>query len=380
MIFGQPVQVGQPTIQMGPPINAPGGIDPFQTNGSFSTTAPGFIQPNTGTGVNFQNPPMLQQAPPYIYPAPNSQPLLGPGVSVPPTVPNGTGSFGNTAVNQWPGQVWSRLQQVQWQRLFERPRFRASYLMGSPTATDGNELSIVDVELATTVNFPNFVYCGLPLRMSPGFIFHYWEGPNTIDTGFELPPRAYSAYLAFDFITRLDRQIGAELNFTIGVYTDFSHVTSDSIRLTGVGLGWFRLSNSATFKIGVEYLDRVKTKLLPAFGLFLMPSNYTKIDIYFPRPRIAARIPNVGNYEVWGYLGAEYGAGSWTVEFSSGFGDQVDINDIRVFLGAEWLGPRNVSGFAEIGYVFDRDLVYRARIPSNLKLEDTIMFRVGVAF
>ena len=133
--------------------------------------------------------------------------------------------------------------------------------------------------------------------------------------------------------------MGAELNLTVGLYTDFNEVTSNSVRWTGLGLAWFRMNNTTTFKLGVEYLDRVKVKMLPAFGFFIYPSPDMKLDLYFPRPKLARRLPNLGNYEVWGYIGGEYGGGSWTIKRIGGMGDQVDVNDIRAFVGLEWVGP-----------------------------------------
>jgi hypothetical protein len=93
-------------------------------------------------------------------------------------------------------------------------------------------------------------------------------------------------------------------------------------------------------------------------------------------------MPKFYNYETWSYVGAEYGGGSWTVDRSiAGFVDQVDMNDIRAFVGVEWMGPRGVTGFFECGYVFDRELVYASGIPTpSLPLKDAFMLRTGIAF
>ena len=95
---------------------------------------------------------------------------------------------------------------------------------------------------------------------------------------------------------------------------------------------------------------------------------------------MAYRLPQLGNYEIWGYVGGEYGGGSWTIERPGPIDDQVDINDVRAFLGWEWMGPRRVTGFFEFGYVFGRKLVYKSTQNSSLSLKDTIMLRSGFAF
>jgi hypothetical protein len=60
-------------------------------------------------------------------------------------------------------------------------------------------------------------------------------------------------------------------------------------------------------------------------------------------------------------------------------GDQVDINDVRVFVGAEWLRQNAMTGFLEVGYVFNRELFYRS-IGTPIEIDDTFMVRGGFAF
>ena len=46
------------------------------------------------------------------------------------------------------------------------------------------------------------------------------------------------------------------------------------------------------------------------------------------------------NSNVWGFVEGEYGGNTWTIERTQlgGFGDVVDYNDLRLSLGAEWIG------------------------------------------
>lgn len=382
--FGQPTLV-PPNIGTGAVPNfQPPSLDPFKIP---SQSFPGF--PNGGNGVqNFQ-----------IYPPANSQPLVGPQVAPPPvrTVPNfqppainrnfpnnsagqvGQPFFGNnigrSGLLAWPQRAWSGFQNDFLPRLLERPRARQTFIHGN----NGNELNINDIEVATTLNFPNFFNSNQALLVSPGFIFHFWDGPDS-STGFDLPAQAYSAYLSFDHTTDTRRNFGLENNFTVGVYTDFDHVDSDSLRLTGKLLGWRRFNSYLIGKLGVEYLDRVRTKLLPAFGVYATPTPDIKLDLYFPRTKLSHRIPNFNDFEVWAYVGGEYGGGSWTIERADGSDDQVDLNDIRTFIGLEWVGPRRVSGFLEFGYVFDRELVFASDPINDFSIQDSVMVRSGLAF
>ena len=381
-IFGQPTLAFPPSTSSGTVPNfQPPSLNPFQIpNQSF----PGF--PNGGPGVqNFQ-----------IYPPANSQPLVGPQIAPPPvrTVPNYqppaiNRSFPNNGVGQpffdngigrsgllaWPQRAWSSFQNDFLPRLLERPRARQTFIRGD----NGNQLNINDIEVATTLNWPNFFQSNEALLVSPGFIFHFWDGPDSA-TGFDLPPRTYSAYLSFDHSTDTRRNFGLENNFTVGFYSDFDAVSSDSLRLTGKLLGWRRINSYMIGKFGVEYLDRIRTKLLPAFGIYATPTPDIKLDLYFPRTKLSHRIPNLNDFEVWAYAGAEYGGGSWTIERTDGTEDQVDLNDIRTFIGLEWIGPRRVSGFLEFGYVASRELVYKSDSLNEFDLEDAVMVRSGLAF
>ena len=135
-----------------------------------------------------------------------------------------------------------------------------------------------------------------------------------------------------------------------------------------------------TLKAGVNYIDRVRFKLLPAGGILWTPNEYTRFDLFFPRPKLAQYLTTVGNSDVWWYLAGEYGGGSWTVERAGGFTDRVDINDIRVMIGFEWNNSSGVTGMFEAGYVFDREIVYVRTPGLSTSLADSFMLRAGLSF
>ncbi len=358
----QSVSNGNPTFQVSQQQQFQ--ILPPETN--LTPVAP----PGTG-GVQ---PPYFTDPPYYTPPPEFQQPQYGVGAAPYDTNP----SRWPSSSSAWPSQMWARMRDDYLPRLLERPRFRYTFIPGS----DDDQVQVNEFDIATTLTLPRFFNSKEPFRLTPGFVLSLWDGPNTMATGYELPNEVYSAFLALDHVTDTSLRWGWETNLTLGVYSEFGVYNTDSLRLTGLGLLWFRINEINTFKIGVEYLDRVKTKMLPAFGVFIMPTPDVKMDIYFPRPRIAQRMPKFYNYETWSYVGAEYGGGSWTVDRSiAGFVDQVDMNDVRAFVGVEWMGPRGVTGFFECGYVFDRELVYASGIPTpSLPLKDAFMLRTGIAF
>jgi hypothetical protein len=263
------------------------------------------------------------------------------------------------------------------QRLFQDTGFRYTFLNGD----NNDDLEMHDVELFTTLVINTWGRSPTGLRITPGFIFHFLDGP---ETGSDLPAQLYSAYVQGAWAPQFTPQFGADLAFRTGVYTDFNTVTFHSIRFTGRGLGVVQLTPTVSFKLGVEYLDRAKIKLLPAGGIVWTPDPQSRYDISFPSPKLAHYWRPIGNAEVWWYLGGEYGGGSWTINREDNpminSSERIDINDIRVFAGIEWSQTTYRTGFLELGYVFDREVIYKVVPSESMSPSNTLMVRGGLAF
>ena len=266
-------------------------------------------------------------------------------------------------------------------RFLQGPRFRHTYIYGGDSRDD---LTTNDTDVSVAFAFPNFLGSTRPLFVVPSFSLHLWDGPDG-STGADLPANAYSAFLDFGWQSDPNQMFGIELGARVGAFTEFDTFRDESIRILGKALGAFRLTPFTTLKLGAYYLDRNKVKVLPAGGLLWQPNAYTRFDIFFPQPKFARYWRTVGTRDVWWYITGDYGGGSWTIERDDGSDDSVDINDIRVMAGLEW-GLTNLiqvgrrTGFAEIGYVFDRELIYRRSPEDNLYPDDGILFRLGVGY
>ena len=139
-----------------------------------------------------------------------------------------------------------------------------------------------------------------PVRRRPGFSRRCRRGCTTpISTPGGIP--------------QVTPWFGGELDFRIGVYSDFSKVTTESLRYTGRGLVVLTFRPAVKVKAGIFYLDRIRVKILPAGGIVWTPNSDVRFDILFPDPKIARRLTTIGNTEWWLYARGEYGGGSWTV-------------------------------------------------------------------
>ena len=355
-VTAPPAAAGGPSVRLGPGVQP---FDPYSTSPSL-----GQFGPPGGIGPASPIPP----APPPSYPGQSppfsSQPF--PSQSPPILYPNGM--FGSPYGGGPPtGRPY--------QRFLQDIYFSHTWLPGN----GGSDVEINDVELGTTATFPNFLFSPHPLLLTPGFIFHFWDGPVGMPAVPNLPSKAYSAFLDAAWNPQATQQFGAELAVRVGVYSDFGTVTSDSVRVSGHGVGVLRLTPTVTVKGGVVFLDRARIKTLPAGGILWEPNPQTKFDIVFPRPKLAQFLWTIGNVDVWWYIGGEYGGGSWTIEQPM-FSERIDINDIRLIGGLEWTGLRDIQGFFEVAYVFDREVIYVVAPLQSFKPDDTVMLRAGLAF
>lgn len=354
------------------------GWDPYSTTPQYGN----FSQPAvSGTQYgNYAAPPTSSYPPPSSFPpAPTAPP---PGFA---TGPNSYFPQQPQPIYQ-PAQPFGYPQQPQfpavpYERFLENLAFQYTYL---PKLYDEEDaLGIQDIEVSATALFPDFLFSQQPLLVTPGFVLHLWDGPSTGVQ--DLPSKAYSAYLDFAWNPEITPRLFAELGFRTGVYSDFETINSDSLRFQGLAVANIRLTPTTTLKGGAVYIDRLETKLFPVVGILWEPDSLTRFDITFPYPRISKYWTTIGDRKVWWYIGGEYGGGSWTINrydfiAMDDVSDQIDINDYRVFFGLEATHPNRMRAYAEVGYVWDRNIIYHSQSVPNLKVDDTIMVRAGFNF
>ena len=359
-----------------------------------ASTLPPTLAPGYGGPQVIMPPTNVPRAPQTVPvpPAANLPPILPPTFA--PTQPPPPLRFGPTP--QAPTAVfpngfnWGNFGQAvgsgQYQRLIQDTGFDYTYLYGEkPTA-----LQIHEVEIHTSLVIQNFAHSPNGLRVTPGFIFDFLDGPSLPDpAGADLPAQLYSAYLDTAWRPQLTPRFAGDVRVRTGVYSDFDTITWHSIRFTGHGLGVLQVTPTLAIKVGIEYLDRQRIKLLPAGGFLWTPNDKTIFDIYFPRPKLTQYWTTVRNTDVWWHLGGEYGGGSWTIDrlgapaLFAGRSQRIDINDLRAFAGINWKGLNERHGYLEVGYVFDREIIFKPMplIPNeSTSLDDTFMIRGGIGF
>jgi hypothetical protein len=371
-----------PGIQPFDPYALPAGspVSPFAGSTGLGTPAWPPAPPTT----SWPAPGLTNPTAPYPAPSPSMFGSAAPGpapVTMPPTAPFGAAPPVGSTLGPTPyGGPAQPVSPPPYQRLFEHTGFRYTWVVGNG---EGDEMGTSDLEISTTATFANFFGNTGGLRVTPGFVFTWIDGPSAPITA-DMPSRLYGAYVDFGWYPVFTPQLSAEVNFRPGVFSDFQSVTNDSVRFLGSGIGVIKLGPTSSLKLGAIYIDRADVKLLPAFGVLYTPNQETRWDIFFPSPKLSHYWKTVRNGQLWWYLGGEYGGGSWTMERAEdpqqGASERVDINDLRVFIGTEWNNLNRLYGFLEVGYVFERELYFVVEPSDRTTLADTLMLRAGISF
>jgi hypothetical protein len=376
---------------------------------SGAATYPAPITPIQPGAMPAAPPAYGQPFDPYSSQGVGAPGLLGPPAGVPTIIPGASGgmtadpfcgpSYGPAYPSAAPPTLFPGAAVVPSVtepplKFFQNIRLEGTYIYDD--VDQARSLEIIEWEVATTLAYPNFLYSGQPLLVSPGFAMNHLSGPRTDPANMffaDLPGAVYGAWLDLGWFpnSRFAPQVSYELTGRLGVFSDFDTFNEDSFRPQGTALVKLRITPTLTAKAGVEYINRADLKLLPAGGFLWTPNAHTRWDIYFPRPKLATYFTTLGNTEIWGYVGGEYGGDSWTIErtnvgglhpgvATATFEDRFDYNDIRVVAGLEWWNQYGAKGFVEAGYVFNREVVY-VRFPSdNFQPDDTFLVRAGIAY
>jgi hypothetical protein len=371
-----------PVIPMGP-ANYPTYIPP-NTAQPWNPTQ-GSVYPQGAYPQGSYPPGVYPGQPNVLFPGTGSQPNpTSGGYPYPygwPGATNGTGY--NNMWNTTSSSITYGTSQVM--RVFQGVRLRHTWLSGTSGFNDKSptSLEINDTDVSLVFGIPNFLNSTRSFFIIPSYSQHLWDGPKNGTS--DLPGNAFSGFIDTGWDTNPTQTLGVELSMRVGVFSAFDAINSDSLYIQGKAVGRLRLTPTSTAKLGVMYLDRNKIKLLPVAGILWSPNPDSRFDLVFPEPKVSHYVTALGNTDMWWYTTAYYGGGAWTIKQTDDSNDEIDINDIRVMLGLEFGKSEQMRsgfrlGFVEVGYAFNRELIYRIRTSSNLDLPDSIIVRGGFSY
>ena len=255
-------------------------------------------------------------------------------------------------------------------------------------AMQSGDFGSSDLRIDAVFGFP-FPVRERPLLITPLFQTHFFDGPTTPD----LPARVYDATLQFRWLGKIgDGPWAYDFVVEPGVHSDFESGSDEGFRLTGRALAVYDWNEASRLVMGVAYFDRNDVGVLPVGGLIWTPNDAVKVEVLFPRPRVAFRpgtapcIDNSGclqgGFAPWGpwyYLAGEFGGGQYAITRASSAEDVISWRDYRILLGIESDNPGGLNWQFEVGYVFGRKIEYASATP-DFEADPTVLLRYGMSY
>ncbi len=241
---------------------------------------------------------------------------------------------------------------------------------------DNNSVGFGDTEIYGVFGVP----CPTrdsPLLIEPGTDFWVVDAPH----GFDLPSTLHDDYLEFHWLGKLNDCWGADLMVTPGWHSDYHNSNgSQAFRAEAHAVIVYTWSPTLKIALGAAYWGRLNANVVPAGGIIWVPNEDARFELIAPKPRIAYRIYCDPCFERWAYIAGEFGGGQWAIEQAGGVDNILNYTDYKVMLGIEHKSLNlSLNGFAEIGFVFGRQLEYQHFLP-NQNLPDTLMARFGLSY
>lgn len=247
------------------------------------------------------------------------------------------------------------------------------------------EVSVTDTVLTpsnggysmNTVDVRSTLYFGqLPfLQFTPRFGWHVVGDGGPVG----IPPQFFDAGIDTTLFLPLSQKWSFLGMVGPSVFSDGQNTSSQAFRMTGRALAFYQWSDTVKLSGGFLYLGRADIKALPAGGVFYQPNENVKVELFFPRPKVAYRFQHDGDQACWCYVAGEFGGNSWAIERSNGLDDIMTLRDYRLVAGLEHIAGDDFRCLVEAGFVFGRKIEYNSGL-GNTTQSPTAMLRGGLAF
>lgn len=254
------------------------------------------------------------------------------------------------------------------------PYFAADRVLGYNTTTSATTWIPGDKDKFGWVSLENFATIGFGREAgwSFGTGFHFLDGPASP----EMPPRLFDFSMAYQRIEWLRPNLGWDFLFRVGVFSDFEGSADEGLRFPSHLVTYWKMTPTVTMLLGVDYLDWDTIRILPVAGWTWVPTDDFRVDMVFPRPKVAMRIRDT---DTWLALGGELDGGTWAIERQRSIDDNVTYQDLRLVFSIETRHGDSVGTALEIGYVFDRKLEYSSGTP-GLDPTEALMVRYAMRY
>jgi hypothetical protein len=222
-----------------------------------------------------------------------------------------------------------------------------------------------------------------PPAITSGFAWSHFEVPSTVD----LPSDLYRISLGISWLRPINDRWAARFSVTPSYASDFRTSSGDAWRFRGMAFAFYQHSPAWKIGFGAVATGREDLPIIPGIGAVWTPDPFTKVDLFFPRPKVSWMIAHNGVRETWFYVTGGLGGGTWAFERSTGSDDVVTYRAWRLLLGLDWVPAgqspmrraAGLAGHVELGYVFGRQLEFDSDTP-DFKPQDAAFLSLGISY
>ncbi len=220
--------------------------------------------------------------------------------------------------------------------------------------------------------------------LTPSFVYDNFSLSHTHNSAIKLPTNVFDAGLTTSFMTAYN-DLEAKVDFSIGVASSFKKIHGKAIYYRGRAEISLAVDNDKRIRAlgGVEYLDRIRYKLVPIFGVKWNPNEQNVFRLVFPNPEWYHFLTKVNETDWWFFLKGDIGGGRWymsdldaPVRGKTSY--NVDYNDYRFGGGVAFDCSTRLKGSFEVGGAFKREL--RTKFGKEYAPRNSVYLKVGLFY
>ncbi|OGR28761.1 MAG: hypothetical protein A2X79_02025 [Desulfuromonadaceae bacterium GWB2_53_15] len=160
-----------------------------------------------------------------------------------------------------------------------------------------------------------------------------------------------------------------------GLYSDFSDIGSDDLRLPVLALGGYAFDSGITLVGGFAYrFGNHDSTIIPAIGITYQLDERWRLSIIAPRPAV---IYNASR-EMSFFVGGDFASDEYELKDRSLGAKVIKYRDYKVMGGVEYLPQPAVKLTGAIGYAFDRRFDFYDGNRSGMGIDNVPFFRLAL--
>lgn len=202
-----------------------------------------------------------------------------------------------------------------------------------------------------------------PPFITPSLTLTLFEAPF----GWQIPSELYAVGVEFSWLRPINDRWAVRFGVTPTLASDLENTSSQAWRFRGMALAFYDWTPEWKLGFGVVLTGREDLALMPGIGAVWSPTERTKVDFMFPRPRAAYRLLTNDRRQTWTFFSGGFGGGTWAIQRPDGSDDLLTYRSWQLTAGIEWTpggspaapwARSGLRGSIEAGYLFGRRMEF----------------------